>query len=177
MEIAILKTSAISLLCFLTAFSAYGANQDIVLGQKNFYDSAGKPGPEIVYISGALTGDGIGYKNNSALFACYSDRRECLAYSIEQIGDNQMSSLSPPIIYPVIKWNRTEIIASGSGDVKDCTRITVRISRVTQDAVLLTEPTNRHRAGCEHVGATVYKWHLEDANYWRELKGGIRAKK
>ena len=70
MEFAMLKTSAISLLFALFAFAAYGSDQDIVLGQKNFYDSAGKPGLEIVYVSGTLTGNGIGYKNNSAFVAC-----------------------------------------------------------------------------------------------------------
>jgi len=170
-----LKTSAISLLFAFCAFAAYGSDQVIALGLKNFYDSAGKPGPEIVYVSGTLAGNGIGYKNNSAFFACYADKRECFTYSIEQIGEQQMSSLSPPVIFPIVKWNRNEVIASGSGDIKDCTRVTISISRVTQDAVWVTEPTNRHHAECENVDATVYRWHLEDSIFWKEAKA--KAKK
>ena len=174
MEVAMLKTSAISLLFALFAFAAYGSDQDIVLGQKNFYDSAGKPGLEIVYVSGTLTGNGIGYKNNSAFVACYSDTKECFTYSIEQIGEKQMSSLSPPSIYPIIKWNRNEVVASGLGGIKDCTKVTISISRATQDAVWVTEPTNRHQAECEHVDATVYRWHLEDSLFWKEAKAKAR---
>lgn len=170
-----LKMSAISLLFALFPFAACGSDQDIALGQKNFYDSAGKSGPEIVYVSGTLTGHGIGYKNNSAFVACFSDRKECFAYSIEQIGEKQMSSLSPPAIYPIIKWNRNEVVASGAGDIKDCTRVTISISRATQDAVWVTEPTNRHHAECEHVDTTAYRWNLEESLFWKEAKA--RAKK
>lgn len=170
-----LKTPVISLFFALIAFSAYGSDQDIVLGIKNFYDSAGEPGPEIVYVSGTLAGEGIGYKNNSTVVVCYSDQKECLTYSIEQIGEKQMSSLSPPLIYPIIKWNRNEVVASGSGDVKNCTRVTISISRVTQDAVWVMEPINRYQAKCEHVDATVYRWHLEDPPFWKKAKA--RTKK
>ena len=169
-----LKASTISLLLALLAFSAYGSDQDIVLGPKNFYDSTGRPGPEIVYVSGTLTGEGIGYKNNSTFVACYSDQKECFIYWIEQIGEKHMSSLSPPAIIPIVKWNRIEIVASGSMDIKDCTKVTVSISRTTQDAVWVTEPMNRYKPECEHVDATIYRWHLEDPLFWKNAKAKMK---
>jgi len=38
-----------------------------------------------VYVAGTLTGEGVGYPNNSVAITCYKDGMECLTISVDQI--------------------------------------------------------------------------------------------
>jgi hypothetical protein len=80
------------------------ASEDMIFGIKAFSDNPQNSGG-FVSISGTLTGDGVGHKNNTVNVSCYKDRFECLISSIEQIASNQLGSLYPPINYPITKWD------------------------------------------------------------------------
>src|SRR5262245_39935703 len=87
---------------------ASGADDDIVFAQKLFTDI---PNIGAVGISGTLTGDGVGYKNNTISISCFKDRGECYVSSIEQIGHNQMGRMQSVDIFPIMKWSADEVIA------------------------------------------------------------------
>ena len=94
---------------------------DVVFDNKVFYDSGQTAvGDGVVSISGTLTGEGVGNKNNTVTVTCYQDRMECLAYSIAQIGPNQLGKLEVPGIFPITKWDNYEIVAVESGDTVAC---------------------------------------------------------
>jgi hypothetical protein len=84
------------------------AADDIVFAGKTFVDL---PDYGSITISGTLTGDGIGYKNNTIRVSCYKDRRECYIASVEQIGHNQIGSLHGVDIF-LIKRNGTSTKSS-----------------------------------------------------------------
>ena len=55
---------------------------DIIFDSKAFYDTGQIATGDGVSISGTLTGEGVGTKNNTVTVTCYQDRMECLTYSI-----------------------------------------------------------------------------------------------
>jgi hypothetical protein len=94
---------------------------DVIFDNKVFYDTGQTAlGDGVVSISGTLTGEGVGNKNNTATVTCYQDRMECLTYSIAQIGPNQLGKLDVPSIFPITKWDNNEIVAIESGDTLAC---------------------------------------------------------
>jgi hypothetical protein len=51
--------------------------QQIIFAAKSFYDNGKTTDSGIVYIAGTLTGEDLGYKNNTTAVVCYADRMEC----------------------------------------------------------------------------------------------------
>src|SRR5215475_6267659 len=115
-------------------------DDDIVFAAKLFIDL---PYDGSVAISGTLTGDGVGYKNNTISISCFKDRGECYIASIEQIGHNQMGSMHSVDIFPITKWSADEVVAIQ--DVMDCTRLTIVLERKSQTALYAREPINQTR--------------------------------
>ena len=97
-----------TILLFRQAPGVASRDDDIIFAPKNFADS----GDQWVGISGTLTGNGVGYKNNTTVVSCEKDRKECFFYSIEQIGHNQIGRLDYPGTYPITTWNAYEVIAT-----------------------------------------------------------------
>jgi hypothetical protein len=131
--------------------------EDIVFSVKVFYDSARSTGDGIVSIIGTLSGEGLAHKNNAVLVACYKDRRECLTFSVDQIGPNQVSRLEIPLPYQVVKWATDEVVAT-SGDAFDCRKVTISLVRKSGTAVWVEEPINQVRASCKDADMRLYKW-------------------
>ena len=148
-------------------------DEQIIFDSKAFYDSEQTTGEGQVYIAGTLTGDGVFYKNNSVAVTCYKDRMECLTYSVEQIGSNQVGRLDSPKRYPVTEWNAYEIVATDSDDSMNCRKATISIVRKSGTAVWVEEPINQSRATCKNSDSRVLKWTIED---WSGQKI-FRAKK
>jgi hypothetical protein len=96
-----------TILLFRQAPGVASRDDDILFASKNFADSG-----QSVGISGTLTGDGVGYKNNTIVVYCEKDRKECFFYSIEQIGHNQIGRLDYPGTYPITTWNAYEVQAA-----------------------------------------------------------------
>jgi hypothetical protein len=80
-----------TILLFRQAPEVASRDDDILFAAKNFADSG-----QSVGISGKLTGDSGAYKNNTTVVYCEKDRKECFAYSIEQIGHNHIGRLDYP---------------------------------------------------------------------------------
>jgi hypothetical protein len=143
-----------------------GTDDDIVFAQKLFTDI---PNIGSVGISGTLTGDGVGYKNNTISISCFKDRGECYVSSVQQIGHNQIGRMQNVDIFPITKWNADEVVAIQ--DVMDCTRFTIVLERKSQTALYAREPINQTRPGCLARDKKVYKWTIEDSPGWKEMFG------
>ena len=48
-----------------------GREMSIVFAKKNYYET-----PDLVTVSGTLTGEGLGYPNNTYSIACFQDRKD-----------------------------------------------------------------------------------------------------
>ena len=70
----------------------------IVFAQKNYYET-----PAVVTVSGTLTGEGLGYPNNTYSIACFQDRKECWMTSVEAIGGLQIGRMDSPYAYDIRK--------------------------------------------------------------------------
>jgi hypothetical protein len=154
------------LACASTFFQAHGVaalDGDIVFAAKAFFDN----GDVSVEISGTLTGKDVPYKNNTVSVSCYKDRHECVTYSIEQIGPNQIGRLMGPTIYPIATWNDHQVIATEDATVVDCRKTTIVLERKSQSAVWVEEPINQARAICKDSTTKVYKWAIEDPPAWK----------
>ena len=64
-------------------------DENIIFGSKSYSDT----GNAYVDVSGTLSGEGIGYSNNTTNIFCDKNSAECWVSSIEQIGHNQLGTL------------------------------------------------------------------------------------
>jgi len=145
-----------------------GTDDDIVFAQKVFTDL---PNYGLITISGTLTGDGIGYKNNTISISCYKDRRECYIAHVDQIGFNQIGTIDVDI-FPITKWNADEVVAVEDLTELNCARITIVIERKSKSAQYVREPVNQTRPRClRFPDPKVYKWTVEDSPGWKEMFG------
>ncbi len=142
--------------------------QEIVFARKAFFDSAQTTDDDYVYVAGTLTGEGVGYKNNTTAVVCYRERMECLTYGVNQIGPNQIGRLDSPLVYPVTKWNPLEIVASGPGDAFNCRKVTISIVRNTEHVVWVEEPINQSSASCKDADTRLLKWSIDDSKFWKQ---------
>ena len=183
---------AIFLLCGLV-FGAVGAaagifylqqrNQaalgdQIMLAEKNFYDSGDDSPYPMVVVSGTLTaaidlpkGEGLGYPNNTHSVACDKAQQTCMIASIEEIGPKQMGRMDGPWPYQVLKWTANQIVAGDDGPNNlTCVKVTITIERKLQSLLWVEEPTNQSTPLCQHASTVVRKFTLEDSPGWRKLK-------
>jgi hypothetical protein len=142
-------------------------DNDIVFAPKNFADI----GQSVVGISGTLTGDDLGYKNNTTVVYCEKGRKEGFFYSIEQIGHNQIGRLDYPGTYPITTWNAYEVIATENVSDWNCGKTTITLQRKRQTAVWVEEPVNQARADCKDAETRIYKWTIEDSPGWKAVMG------
>jgi hypothetical protein len=149
--------------------AAFGDKQDIIFAAKVFYDSAKIKADGFVFVGGTLTGEGIAYKNNTVMLACYRERTECLFSSIDQIGPNQVGRLGAPDPYAITTWDQEKIVATGHY-ASDCRKITIDIDRKAQSVRWAEEPSNRSSAACSNADAKTYTWSIEDPPFWKALQ-------
>jgi hypothetical protein len=148
--------------------SAWSAeDDDLIFAPKNFADF----GDSVVGISGTLTGDGIGYKNNTYAIACYKERRACFISSIEQIGARQIGRMDYPYSYPIVKWDAYEVIAAEEPSMFGCNKATITTVRKRETALWVREPINQTRPECKDSDTRFYKWTIEDSLGWKRMHG------
>lgn len=135
-------------------------DEDIVFSNKLFQNANA-----YVYVSGTLTGDWIGYKNNTFSILCISE--ECLVANLDQIGPRQVSRIIGPTVYPVVSWTRDEVVAS---DNSLCAKITITIDRNTQTLLWVETPINQTRIECKNADNTIRKATIEHSLYWQRSK-------
>jgi hypothetical protein len=146
-------------------------SSEVIFDNKVFYDTEHTAFSDgVVSISGTLTGEGIGNKNNTVTISCYQDRMECLTYSIAQIGPNQLGKLDVPSIFPITKWDSNEVVAVESGDTVACRKATVSIDRKTETAVWVENPINQTQPACKETHTKIYSWTIEDPPFWKRSK-------
>jgi hypothetical protein len=114
----------------------------IVFAQKSYYET-----PAVVTISGTLTGEGLGYPNNTYSIACFQDRKECWMTSVEAIGGLQIARMDSPYAYDIRKWSPYEVIAGDDGTF-GCFKTTITIDRQSQQVLWVEEPVNQTQVMC-----------------------------
>jgi len=142
-------------------------DDQIVFAPKNSYDSkqSGKFGP--VAISGTLTGNGLGYPNNTYAVSCSKEWKACFIAYVEQIGHNQIGRIQNPYSYPIVKWNDYEVIAQEEPSLFGCFRVTITIDRKSEALLWLEEPINQTKPNCKNAGTNIRKFSIEDSPAWR----------
>jgi hypothetical protein len=142
-------------------------DDQIVFPEKVFAQS-----PTWVTISGTLTGEGLGYPNNTYIVACNQETNGCDVTYIEQIGQNQMGRLAVPVTYPVVKWNDDEVVATTSGLSEImCSKSTMTIERKQGTLLWVEEPINQSRPMCKHSDPKIAKYTIEDSPGWKRMFG------
>lgn len=119
--------------------------------------------------SGTWTGDGVGYKNNSNRIICYQKDMICTVQSIEQIGENQVSSIDYPTFYSISKWDNDTIISSILDEV-NCRKATITILTKLEKIFHVGEFVETNNNQCKNADRKSYKWTLEDSLFWQKTK-------
>jgi hypothetical protein len=144
--------------------------EDIIFALKNYYDSAKTVRDGYIAISGTLTGDGIGYPNNTNSISCELEKRECSVASVEQIGKNHVGRMETPRTYPIVRWNAQEVVAASEASSIDCNKVTITIDRRTEALLWVQEPLNHTSPRCKDADTRTYKWSIEDAPAWKRMR-------
>jgi hypothetical protein len=139
--------------------NAWGADDDIEFAPKNFADL----GDMTVGISGTLTGDSIGLKNNTYVITCMKDHHECFITSIGQIGDHQIGRLDYVYSIPITKWNAYEVVATEDATPWSCSKTTITLVRKSETALWVREPINQTSPQCKNADTKIRKWTIEDS--------------
>jgi hypothetical protein len=150
----------------LTISSPAAASDKIHFDSKSFYDHGQRSGLDgSVYVAGTLTGEGRAYPNNSVSVTCVKDRGECLVVEVEQIGPNQIGRITSPAIYPIVRWNAHEVIATDFLDIMHCRRVIISIERKAQVATWIEQQDPQaNPVDCRNAETRRFKWTIED---WR----------
>jgi len=144
------------------------SDDQIVFAPKNFVD-LNQAGTEFgtVAISGTLTGNGLAYPNNTYVVSCNKEWKACFVSFVEQIGHNQIGRMEYPYPYPIVKWNKYELIAQEEPNPSGCSRVTITIDRHSKALLWLEEPINQTKPNCKNAGTNIRKFSIEDSPAWR----------
>jgi hypothetical protein len=140
----------------------------IIFPDKSFYN--GKQFG-IVSVAGTLTGPGVGSPNNTINIACYQDRKECIVTTISQIANYQIGQIVGPTMYPIVKWDATEIVAQDKPNAISCAQVTITIELNKESVLWEQEPINQTQTICKASDMRVYKWTVEASPGWKRNFG------
>lgn len=120
-----------------------------------------------LYIQGSLTGENlekllytstsIGKTNNKVMISCNKLKMECTTYTLTQYGENQVSDLPAPDIFPITRWDNDFVVAVADNYLQ-CTKITINIDRKLQETEWVQEPYNQDKTWCKDSYGSTYKW-------------------
>ena len=162
-----LALGAVGSFAWVTYTDLYRKKNDdsIIFAEKDFADL----GDQMVGISGTLTGQGLGYPNNTFSIVCFKEQRECWIADVQQIGENQIGRMDYAYSIPVKQWSAYEVIAIEDVTGWSCKRITITISRKTQTALWVEEPINQTLPMCKNVDTQIHKYTIEDSPGWKQI--------
>jgi hypothetical protein len=135
-------------------------DEDIIFANKLFVNTEA-----FVYVAGTLTGDWIGYKNNTYSVLCVP--QECMVAYAEQIGSRQVGRIDGPTVFPIVNWTADEVVAS---DNSLCAKITITIDRRTKTLLWVETPINQTTIGCKDADNAIRKATIEDWLFWQHSK-------
>jgi hypothetical protein len=155
------------MLCGAVALAAYLFHgPDVVFPKKWIFDDKDEA-IGFVSVRGALPAEGIRPRNNMIQIWCYKSNMTCSAVSQEQVGNNQVSSISEPIVLPISEWDSSIIVATDSKRSISsypwgCLKTTLYIQRIVRSAVWIEEPINPTSPLCTNTPTVIRKWTIED---------------
>ncbi|MHC2435135.1 hypothetical protein [Bradyrhizobium sp. USDA 4451] len=138
---------------------------DIVFADKLYYETA-----DTVTVSGTLSGEGIGYPNNTYSIGCFKDRKECWLTSAQAIGALQIGRMDTPYAYEIKKWSSSEIVAGDDGSF-GCFKTTITIARQSKQVLWVEEPVNQTQMMCAKSENKIRKYTIESSPGWARTFG------
>lgn len=150
---------------------------DIVFPGKNFFNGIGE---QLVVVSGSLTGNGVGYKNNTMLISCYKSEMQCHTIEIDQIGVNQIGDVGLPSNLTITEWNPSIISATTGNefDIWSCVKTTINIDRKSEILEWVQVPINQSQLSCKNFHDNkIYKWTIEDPTWMKNFKTSLENNK
>lgn len=64
-------------------------------------------GPEVIEVSGTLTGEAVSYPNNTNVVTCWKDRKQCTVVTVEA-DKEYVPRVTGPGFYPITSWTDNE---------------------------------------------------------------------
>jgi hypothetical protein len=111
---------------------------------------------------GRWEGDGVPYKNNLALIDCRKADMRCLISSIEQIGPQQIGSLTPSTEMKITKWDNKTVSADFIDTGAPCLHLSITLHIQEQAAEYVFDPINSDREHCKRQKQHRMVWHMTD---------------
>jgi hypothetical protein len=137
----------------------------IIFAKKLYYEN-----PNLVTVSGTLTGPGMAYPNNTYSIGCFKDRKECWLTYVSAIGAQQIGRMDAPWAYEVRKWSDYEVVAGDDGTF-GCSKTTVTIDRKSEQVLWVEEPANQTQVMCAKSENKTRKFTIENSPGWDRIFG------
>lgn len=139
-------------------------DQPILFGRKRFIDLP----KDTIFVSGTLTGEDVGFTNNTYGIYCSNVEMQCVVVDVVQVGPNQIGDLNVPLIYEVTSWNE-DLVVAFTMDAIGCRRETISLLRKAQSVSWVQELAKDNVKACEGVDKSTYRWTIEDAPGWKDI--------
>ena len=148
-------------MCLVASVGAYADVKEMIFPLKTITTTS-----NIFSAIGTMKGDGIFNPKNTYRIICRRERQYCAVMHVELIQDNQISSISVPLEYPILKWTDAEIIwGDAEYDTNECERERFVANLKTKEIDWYSESTNAQMSYCKALynGNTwSYHWKLSD---------------
>src|SRR5215831_16367483 len=161
-------TLGLTAACLALASGAFAAdNPSIIFPMKVFTDLG-----HMVHVGGTLSGEGVGYPNNTSNLICHKERHECEMVFVNTSG-LQIFSLGIADIFAVSVWEPDRIIADFAApcgippnavfakEWQASTSETLIIDRKRETVELSVHPCTE---------AKLYHWTIENPSFWRNIE-------
>lgn len=139
-------------------------DNDLLFADKSFFEFQ----EMAVSVSGTLTGQGLGYPNNSYSISCVREKRECWIASIEQIGPKQIGRPDAPYAIPITKWDANEVVATEESSYS-CSQTVLTINRRSKTTLIAYIPINQTKPECAKSESNIRKYTIEDSPVSRKI--------
>jgi hypothetical protein len=143
---------------------------EIAMTSKIFSDAG-----SVLSAEGTITGEGVGYPNNSVTIRCFRDEQRCEVGSVQQIGPNQVGSVDL-VDYPVTKWDDYEIVARDEPSGIGCSETTINIERKREAVEWVQAPVNLTKSACAKADTKLYRWTLETSPFWQRSDAATKKR-
>jgi hypothetical protein len=76
-----------------------------------------------------------------------------------------------PLLYPVVKWDEDEVIATTGPSDTMCSNVTITIERKQGTLLWVEEPINQSRPIRKYSNPKIAKYTIEDSPGWKRVFG------
>jgi hypothetical protein len=131
---------------------------------------------DYVTFAGSIVGEGRATMNGTVTGSCERSTNLCRLYSLDQIGPNQVSPISPDTLN-IRQWDEKILRADTKGtDPEQCNYYEITIYFPNED-ISYTRYPQKKDGFCKPFEHKVFNWKIDDSYWWQKMEAQREDKK